>query len=221
MAVNGPNSLIRVIDVFPQIANKGAELGRNSISDSIRNIDRRCAFSNCRLNDAIQELRLGARSIFAGKFDVVGVFLCDANRFNGTGDDLLRRHIELLFHVKGRSRNERMDTASRGCGNGLSGFSHIGRICPGKRTNRRVTNYLGDCADGFKVSGRGGSKTCLNHINTQEFKLLSDTEFVLRAHACARTLFSVTKSCIENKKLVSCSCHCCIWPQKLLRSEHH
>ena len=64
-------------------------------------------------------------------------------------------------------------------------------------------------------------ETCLNHINTQEFKLLGDTEFVLRAHACARTLFSVTKGCIENKKLVSCSCHCCIWPQKLLRSEHH
>ena len=36
----------------------------------------------------------------------------------------------------------------------------------------------------------------------------ADTEFILRAHACARALFSVTKGCIENKKLVSCSCHC-------------
>ena len=208
MAVNGPNSLIRVIDVFPQIANKGAELGRNSISDSIRNIDRRCAFSNCRLNDAIQELGLGARSVFAGKFDVVGVFLCDANRFNGTGDDLLRRHIELLFHVKRRSRNKCVDAASRSGSNCLAGLSYIGRICPGKRTNGRVANHLGNCADGFKVSGRGSSKTGLDHINAEKFELLGDTEFILRAHACARALFSVTKGCIENKKLVSCSCHC-------------
>lgn len=194
--------------MFTQITNKSAELGRNCVSDGIRNIDRRCAFANRRFNDAVKEFRLRARSVFAGKFDVVGVFLCDANRFNGTGNDLLRRHVELLFHVKGRSRNERMDTASRGCGNGLAGLSYIGRICSGKRTNGRVANHLGNCADGFKVSGRGSSKTGFDHINAEKFELLGDTEFILRAHACARALFSVTKGCIENKKLVSCSCHC-------------
>ena len=208
MAVNGPNGLIGVIDVFTQITNKSAELGRNCVSDGIRNIDRRCAFANRRFNDAVKEFRLRARSVFARKLDIVGVFLCDANGFNSTKDYLLRRHVELLLHVKRRSCNERMYAASRSGGNSLAGFSHIGRICSGKRTNRGVANHLGNCADGFKVSGRGSSKTGLDHINAEKFELLGDTEFILRAHACARALFSVTKGCIENKKLVSCSCHC-------------
>ena len=86
MAVNGPNGLIGVIDVFTQITNKSAELGRNCVSDGIRNIDRRCAFANRRFNDAVKEFRLRARSVFARKLDIVGVFLCDANGFNSTKD---------------------------------------------------------------------------------------------------------------------------------------
>ena len=45
---------------------------RDAVSDGIRNIDRRCAFANRRFNDAVKEFRLRARSVFAGKFDVVG-----------------------------------------------------------------------------------------------------------------------------------------------------
>ena len=77
-----------------------------------------------------------------------------------------------------------------------------------RASEQTVANHLGNCADGFKVSGRGSRKTGLDHINAEKFELLGDTEFILRAHACARALFSVTKGCIENKKLVSCSCHC-------------
>ena len=221
VAVNRPNGLVCVVNMLAQVANKSTEFRWNSISDGIRNVDRGSAFADRRFNDAVQEFRLRAGSVFAGELDIVGVFLCDANGFNSPRDYLLRRHVELLLHVKRRSCNERMNAASRSCGNSLAGFSHIGRICSGKRTNRRVANHLGDCTDGFKVSGRSSSKTSFNHINTKELKLFGNAEFVLRAHACAGTLFSVTKGCIENKKLVSCSYHCFFWSKKLLRSEPH
>ena len=151
--------------MFTQITNKSAELGRKCVSDGIRIIDRRCAFANRRFNDAVKEFSLRARSVFARKLDIVGVFLCDANGFNSTKDYLLRRHGELLLHVKRRSCNERMYAASRSGGNSLAGFSHIGRICSGKRTNRGVANHLGNCAASITSTPRNSSCLAIRSLS--------------------------------------------------------
>jgi hypothetical protein len=83
------------------------------VADGVGHVDGLRAGLDHGLEDAHQEIDLGAAGVLGRELDVVGVFARPADRLHRLLDDLVGRHAQLLLHVDRAGGDEGVDAAAR------------------------------------------------------------------------------------------------------------
>ena len=179
VAVNAEDCLVRIWRTIDDGFDEIAVFPWHRIADGVRQIDRRCAGVDDGFNDAAEERDLAAGSVLAGEFDVVGIGLGELDAFHRFFDDLIRRHLELVFHMDRASRDENMDArflrALQRFAAGIDVLLGAAR----QTADRGFCDGFGDHLDGFKIARGGDWEACFDDIDAKLFELTGHRQFFL------------------------------------------
>ena len=80
VAVRAEDDAVGVRDALPDVGEEGAGFVRRGVADRVRQVDRRGAFADDRLDDAAQEIGIAPRRVLRRKLHIVGELPGEANR---------------------------------------------------------------------------------------------------------------------------------------------
>ncbi len=75
---------------------------RDRVADGVGDVDRASALADHRLDDAGEELRIGAVAVLRRELDIVGQVAAEAHGLDRLLQHLLAGHAQLLLHVEAR-----------------------------------------------------------------------------------------------------------------------
>ena len=80
VTVDRPHGLVRIRNALAQLADQSAEMLGQRVADGVGHVDRRRAGRDHLLEDAAQEIDVGAAGVFGGKFNVVACIRAPISR---------------------------------------------------------------------------------------------------------------------------------------------
>ena len=125
MTMGAPNHAVAAGGAFDQVRHQSAELRRDGVSGSIGHVDYSSAGTNDFAKDLNQKLRIAARSILSGKFNVIGKLLCVLYRLHRGFQYLLTRHAQFMLEVNIRSCDDRVNARICRAFDGFQGALNI------------------------------------------------------------------------------------------------
>jgi len=166
---------------------------------------RKCAGArgDDRLEDAAEEVDLGAARVLGRELDVVGVAPCALHRPHRLLDDLVRRHPQLALHVDRRGGDERVDAGGVRLLEGLS--CAIDVLLEGARqpAHRRILHGAGHRLHGLEVAGAGDREARLDDVHAHPLERLGDADLLVPGHRRAGALLAVAQGGVENDQFVA------------------
>ena len=112
VAMNRPDSLVRVGDALTQGLDEVAIEFWHGIAHGVRHIDGCCTFGDDSFKHTAEKVHIAAIAIFRTELDVAHQIARKPNGLFGLLKYLVWRHAQLLLHVQRGSRNKRMDTCA-------------------------------------------------------------------------------------------------------------
>ena len=204
VAVYRERDAVDPVDMRLQVAKQAIELGRNRIADRVRNIDGRGTGVDGGTHHFGQVGRFGSRRIFRRKLHILHELARQAYRADRALDDLLLRHLELVFAVNRAGRDEDVNPVPARAAHRLMDLFDVARIAAREAADRRAVIGVGDSFDRFEVARRSRGKSRLDDIDAKIGQRSRDAELFLERHAAARRLFAVAQAGIEYAYFVRC-----------------
>ena len=202
VAMHRPDGLVRVRDALAQRRDQHTELPGHRVTDGIRNVDRRGARADRRLDQTAEEIGFRAAGVLGRELDIVGILARPFHRLHRLLENLLGGHAELHLHVDRRARDKGMHAAGSGALERFAGAANVGLVGPGQGAHRAALDGVGDRPHGLEVTVRRRRKSGFDHVDLQSFELLGNAHFLLARHRRARTLLPVAESRIEDDQSV-------------------
>ena len=202
VAVDAPDGLVRVGHALAQRLDELAvELG-DRVADGVRDVDRAGALADHRLDDAGQELRIGAIAVLGRELDVVGQVAGEAHRLDRLLQHLLAGHAQLLLHVEFAGGDEGVDARAVGAGQCLGGARDVAIVGAGQRADRAVLDRRGDGLDGLEVAVARRGEAGFDDVDLHALQLAGDAQLLFTRHGRAGGLLAVTQRGVEDDELV-------------------
>ena len=182
-----------------QIFNFRPILFRQAITCSIRYIHYcRSRFNNSFYHTS-QVFIIRTSCIFRIKFHIIYITTCIFHSSHSTFNNFFTSRIEFIFDMRIWSSNASMDTFVLGKLQCVSSYVDIFFNCTSQRTNGWPSNSLRNFNYWIEITRTWNRKSCLNHIHSQSFQLLSHLNLFHCIQLTSRNLFAITKSGIKNK----------------------
>jgi hypothetical protein len=136
VAVHRPDRLVGVRDLVAQVEQELAVQLGDGIADGVGDVDRRRALGDHRLEDAIEELRIGAVAVLGRELDVAAQVAREAHREPGLLEDLLARHAQLFLHVQVAGGEEDVDPRRLAALERIGGAADVAVVGARQRAHR-------------------------------------------------------------------------------------
>ena len=199
MRVDRNRNVLDAGHALAQIANTSTKLPRHVIARGVRNIhDRSAGLDRC-LDNADQELLIGAARILGIKLDIVDKLTSVLYGVNSALDSLILGHMELVTQMAGAHTQTGMDTGPLSRLEGFCGHFDILIDRTGETAYRApVTRDLANLLYGTIITGARDRKSRLDHVDIHTYQLACNNELFLGIHAGAGRLLPVTKRCVKD-----------------------
>ena len=204
MGVDGNGDVLDSVDALAQVADARTEVPRHVVAGGVWNVDHGGARLNGRLDDADQELLVGAAGVLCVELDIVHKIASVLHRMDGALDCLFLGHAELVAQMAGGHAQTRVDTralcrAQRLCRDLDIAIDRAGEAADGAGVAGDATDLL----DALEVARAGNGKARLDDVDLHAHQLAGDDEFFLGVHAGAGRLLAVAQGGIEDGDLAA------------------
>lgn len=95
-------------------------------------------------DDLCEEFPVAAGRILGGEFNIRGIFTGISRHFADSGQDLVRRHPQLVLHMQRARGQEQMDARVRRVLDGVPGGVNVLDCRPGQGGNGAILDLPGD-----------------------------------------------------------------------------
>ncbi len=149
---------------------------------------------------------IGAAGIFGAELHVFTKRPSKGDSFRHGFDHLRLRHLQLVFEVDVRRRNERMNARLLGVTNSLPTCVDVGFDRPGETRDRwslSRSHRSRDARHRLQVARRGCWKTGFDDVDSHAGKLLGNLHLGASIQCRARRLFSIAQRRIEDSYVVT------------------
>ena len=198
----GHGDVLDAADVLHEAMDARAKMLRQRIAGGVGDVDDRGAGLHDGLNDALEELLLGAAGILAIELDVVDVLLGIAHRMHRTLDGLVLGDAQLVVQVRGAHAQAGVDAGTAGALEGLGSRVDVLLNGAGEAAHYGVVaGKLADLLNGDEVARAGNGETSLDDVDLQAQQLLCDEQLLLGVHGGAGRLLAVAQGGVKNCNL--------------------
>jgi hypothetical protein len=202
VAMHRPDRLVGIRDLATQIGQElTVELG-DGVADRVGDVDRRRALGDDGLEDAVEELRIGAIAVLGRELDVAAEVARKPRRQPRLLEDLLARHAELFLHVQIARRQEDVDARRLAALQRLGGARDVAVVGARERADRRGADRLRDRLHRFEVAVRRRREAGLDDVDLEPLELAGDAELFVLGHRGAGRLLAVAQGRVEDDQAV-------------------
>jgi hypothetical protein len=134
---------------------------------------------------------MSERPASSGEFYVVRIFACPCYGAHRLIDDLRRFHAQLLFHMDGACRNERMHARRFGASHCLAAAAYVFLIRTCQTAYGTVAHRRRDCFDRLEITVASRRKSRFYYIDPHAFEMTRDTQLFFLRHRRARALLAI------------------------------
>ena len=216
--VDGDGDVLDAVDALAQVCDARAEVPGHVVARGVRDVDDGGAGTHGRLDDAHEELLVGAAGVLGVELDVVHELAGVAHGMDGALDGLLLGEVELVTQVRGRDSQAGVDARAPGR------LERLGRdldvLVHGTREAADGTGVTGDAAnlgDALEVTGTRDGESRLDDVDVHAHELARDDELLLGVHGRAGGLLPVTQGGVKDGDL---ACHGCSFTLCVARRGH-
>ncbi len=216
VAVARDDHVLAARRVLTDVADQLAVLLRHGVADGVGDVERGRAGLDGHGQHLVEEAGIAAAGVLGAELDVGAQSAGIAHHLAHPLHHLLRRHLELVLHVDGRSGQEGVDARAVGAldrlpggvdvvvvGAGQAG-DHRRRRGPAKLVDARLTAHgLSDLAHRVQVARRGGREAGLDDVHTQAGQLAGDLQLLLDVQRRARRLLPIAQGGIKDQNNVA------------------
>ena len=202
VTVHAEHGLVGIRGVFDDVFDQLAVFVGLGIADGVGDVDGGGPGVDDLGEHADEEIRIGARGVFGGKFHVVGILGGMAHGGDSHFHDLIRGLAELVLHVDGRRGEEDVDTRVARPVQRLPCAVDVVLVAAGERGDLHVGDGVGDGMNGFKVAHAGGRETGFDDVHAKAFQLTRHTELFLEVHGSAGGLLAIAERRVENNDAI-------------------
>ncbi len=193
----------RVADPADDTGDELAEVMRYGVADRVGDVHRGGARGHDLVEDAQQEVGVGAGGVLGRELDVVGVGARLTHRGHGRRDDVvLTGAAQHGAAVDLRRRQEHVDAGAPRALQRLGGAGHVvGRRSRQGRDDRRVglgADAVGDGSNPIEVTGGGDREAGFDNVDVQPRELLGDLQLLLGVQRDAGRLLAVAQGGVED-----------------------
>ena len=200
--MDGDGHVLDAIDALAQVADARAELPRHVVAGGVGDVHDRGARLDGSLDDANEEVLIGAAGVLCVELDVVHEVAGELDRMDGALDGLVLGQAQLVAQVRRRYAQAGVDTRALG---GLQGLSRdLDVLVDGARQaadRALVASEAADLGHALEVAGARDGEARLDDIDIHADELARDDELFLGVHARAGRLLAVTQRGIEDGDL--------------------
>jgi len=197
-----PDHPVRIGHALDQPAHGLGVLKRNVVTHRVGNIDRGRAHLDDFLEDPAQEIEFRATSVLGGELHVIGILAGPADGLDRLLDDLIRTHAQLLFHVDGRGRDERVYAPRFRRFDRLARPADVVFVGARQRTDGRLLDGVGNRLDGIEIAGRRRRESGLDDVHPHLLELPGDADLFLPGHRGAGTLLAIAQGGVEDYQML-------------------
>ena len=202
VGVDRDDDVLDANDVVGEALDAGAEGLGQAVARGVGDVDHGGAGVDGGLDDANQEVLVGATGVLGIELDVLDVPLGIGDAVAGALDALLLGDVELVSQVGGRDAQARVDAGALG---GLQGLGRAvdvlvhgaGEAADGAGIAGQAANLL----DGAEVARGGDGEAGLDDVDAHADELLGDDELLLSVHGGTGGLLSVAQGGVKDVDL--------------------
>ncbi len=202
VGVDGDRGILDAVDALTQIGDAGTEGPRHVVPRGIGVVHNRRARLNGSLDDAHEEVLIGATGILGVELDVVDEVGRELDGVDSPLNRLVLREMQLVVQVA-RAHTKTGVDAWAFCGlERLGGDLDILVDRAGQTAHHAgVARNAPDLGHALEVTRGGDGEAGLDHVDVHADELPCDNEFLLGIHACAGRLLAVSERGIEDVDL--------------------
>ena len=198
MAVGRDRDRVDARHALFQHADDIGALTGGRVAHCVGDIDRASPCLDGGLDRGHQEIPVGAGGVLGAPLHI------DAHGF-GVGDrglDLLEhlvpRHLQLVFHVQIRGRDEGVDARLLGVFDGAVGPVDIAQRRARQPADHRILDDLGDLGHRFEITLRGNGEARLDNVDAHLVQQARDLQLFGQGHGGAGGLFPIAHGGVED-----------------------
>ena len=202
--VHRDGDVLDAVHALAQVADARAELPGHVVAGGVRDVHDRGSGLHRRLDDANEEVLLGAASVLGVELDVVHEAASVLHRMDSALDGLVLGEVQLVAQVGRRDAQARVDARA------LCALQSLGRdldVLVNRASQAAdgalVTRELADLGHALEVARARNGKARLDDVDVHAHELARDDELLLGVHAGARRLLAVTQGGVENGDLAA------------------
>ena len=198
VAVRAEDGAIGVEDPLPDVGEERFRLVRRAVADRVRQIDRRAALANRRLDHAAQEVRIAARRVLGRKLHIVGEPPGQADGVDDRFQACLARDAQLGREMQIGGGEKRVNARPRGRLERVRRLLDVLPAAAGERRNRGPPNLPRHLLHRFGVRRRSDGEARLDDVDAQRIERLGQCDFRRHVHRESRRLLAVAQGRVEN-----------------------
>ena len=181
-----------------EMSLKNAQVFGRGVADGVRQVDRRRAGGDGRLDDAAQEIAIAARGVLRRKLHIVGELPGAADPVDDLLEARLARDAQLALEVQIRGREERVDARPLGRLERARRFLDVLRPAAGQRRDHRAPHLGRNLPRRFGIGRRRDREAGLDDVDAERVERPGQRQLGGHVHREAGRLLAVAERRVED-----------------------